>query len=201
MRRIVNGQVVEIPTGTDGLVSADDVRAASGIPSDRALILQDPISGNKLMPQNSRFGFPQGAAITDAPTHKRGLIALSSTLQNHIEAISYGCSVDVPDDCSHIIINNVLLPFGYNRTSIPILIQIPPDYPISPPGVGNHRIFMPSALRYNNRKPKDLHENLNFQRNPYWAWWCYERINWNPMSDDLITLLEMIRADMQNPEL
>ena len=46
----------------------------------------------------------------------------------------------------------------------------------------------------------DLHKSTPFRGNDGWAWFCYERIDWDPNWDDLVTLLEMIRSDLANPE-
>ncbi len=202
MRRVVNGKEVDIRSNESGTVWSEDVRKAAGIPSDRSLVLQAPGGGNRLVPSSGNFVFPEDYSIADVPSHKRGGAhsAPFPTLLYHIDALSYACPVDVSEDGSHIKVHDVHLPTGYNLSRIPILIEIPPDYPLSPPGVGSHRIFVPSSLRYHGRKPGDLHEGSNFRDDPYWAWWCYENIKWDPNYDDLIVLIEMIRADMKNPK-
>jgi hypothetical protein len=75
-------------------------------------------------------------------------------------------------------------------------VEIPDDYPESPPGVGGSHILVPSDLRFRGREPKDFHP---WAGPDGWAWWCYERIDWDPCRDNLITLLEVIRAHMTHP--
>lgn len=119
-------------------------------------------------------------------------------LQSHLLALSYAYSLLVSDDYSYAIVNNFKLPNGFNQRSCKVLIELPDDYPCSPPGVGGHRIYVPQSLLYQGRELKDFHSHSSPHPGD-WAWLCFERIDWNATRDDLVRLLEMIRAYLTNP--
>lgn len=64
-------------------------------------------------------------------------------------------------------------------TYISVLIDIPPDWPIHPPGVGfshpSFAIHMPS-LFYNGER---LHHLFECNHSP-WNWACFQRMDWKP---------------------
>jgi len=115
-------------------------------------------------------------------------------LEEDVRALSYVYPVALDDAHRHIVLKDFNLPPGYNFVSIPVLLKLPKDYPESPPGVGDSGVFVPAALQYHDKRPKDLHNNVD--PSGYWAWWCYERIEWDPCRDDLITFFELLRAHM-----
>jgi len=121
----------------------------------------------------------------------------SQKLRNDLRNLSYVYTVAFDEDKQAVVVRNFNLPPGYNCHIIPILLQIPDDYPESPPGVGSARVYVPADLRFEGRKPEDFHEHSGPTRD--WAWWCYERIDWNPCKDDLITFFELLRAHLTNP--
>ena len=202
MQRMVNGRWVELADREDQQWSGEEIRVAAQIPCDRALVLQNPNGRNQLLAPNRRAFIPEELGITDVPTHRRGRgLRASPLLLKHLRELSYVCRIDLPDDYSYIIIHDVHLPSGYNYSSISILVEIPPDYPMSPPGIGNNRIYLPKDLRFRSTKLEDLHESSSpCEGDEDWAWFCYEHIQWDPNYDDLATLLEMIRADLNNPK-
>ena len=202
MKRFVNGRLVEIPSPQGDYCNTDELRVVADIPPDRTLILQQPDGENRVLAQRDYFSFPEGFSLIDVPTHKRGRGqgALSHILLDHLRDLSHACPIEVADDGSFIIVRDVMLPQGYNCMMISILIEIPPDYPISPPGIGNYKIFLPKGLRYQGLILKDYHEHVLYKGSNKWCWVCYQNIQWDPNWDDLITLLEMIRADLNNPQ-
>jgi len=109
----------------------------------------------------------------------------------------------VDDDLKFVIVEGVRLPPGYDRSNIPVLIELPSNYPSTPPGIGSNRIYVPRGLRYRSQELCDVHEGTppNFQTPGWgeWSWLCYERIVWNSCRDDLITLIETLRADLTYP--
>lgn len=115
-------------------------------------------------------------------------------LRNDLMALSYVYLVAIDDDYKHVIVRDFQLPPGYNYDSIAVMLELPTDYPESPPGVGSAMVFVPSALRFHGKKPEDFHEHGGPTSD--WAWWCYERIDWNPCKDDLISFFELLRAHM-----
>ena len=129
-----------------------------------------------------------------------------STIEQHLEILSrVGFPLWIDDDFEFVIVEGVRLPPGYNLYEIPVLIELPPDYPLTPPGVGSSSIYVPGKLRYKGRKLRDIHKKTtpNFETPSFsgWAWMCYEHIDWDSCRDDLITLIERIRADLTTPPL
>ncbi len=119
-------------------------------------------------------------------------------LRDDLRSLSYVYPVALDDDYESIIVKDFNLPQGYNYDSISILLDLPLDYPESPPGVGEAEVYVPRGLLFKGRKPEDYHENSGPTEK--WAWWCYESIDWNPCTDDFITFFEMLRAHMTNPK-
>jgi hypothetical protein len=111
----------------------------------------------------------------------------------------------VDDHYRFVIVEGVQLPCGYNQQTIPVLIELPKRYPMTPPGVGGNRVYVPRKLRYRHSKIEDVHLGVGpWFKTPgwrSWAWLCYERIDWNPWRDNLITFIEMLRANLTNPKL
>jgi ubiquitin-protein ligase len=109
----------------------------------------------------------------------------------------------MPDGYEFVVVAGFKLPPGYNVPLTSILLEIPSDYPLSPPGIGNNKAYISPHLRYNGRQLRDVHSNLSPSYPTLgfgpWAWLCYTEIRWNPVGDDLIRFLEMMRADLTNP--
>lgn len=119
-------------------------------------------------------------------------------LQDDLRNLSYVYLVALDDDCKSIIVKDFNLPPGYNYDSIPILLKLPRDYPESPPGIGEAEVYVPAKLRFRGKEPEDFHVSCG--PSDKWAWWCYEKIDWNPCKDNLITFFELLRAHMTNPK-
>ncbi len=122
----------------------------------------------------------------------------SSRLLDDLEVLSIAYPLTLSEDFQWLIVHNFKLPPDYNYQSIDVLVELPKDYPCTPPGVAT-RIYLSKKLRFKNRMPKHLHEGTNPGWGD-WAWFCYEKIDWNPVRDDLIKLMEMIRADLTDTE-
>ena len=120
-------------------------------------------------------------------------------LKDHLRRVSYGYPITVSDDYSWVIVRSFKLPPGFNRYSTEVLVKIPSDYPLSPPGIGSARVYLPKTLRFNGREMYDLHPNTGPGWGD-WAWFCYEHIRWDPNRDNLVKTLEMIRADLTSPK-
>lgn len=118
-------------------------------------------------------------------------------LAEDIRALSCVYNLVVDDNFDSLIVQNFNnMPPGYNFYSIKVLLELPKKYPQKPPGVGDSRVYVPDTLRFNNAIPSDFHAAVGPKN---WAWWCYERIDWNPCKDNLITFFELLRAHMTNP--
>ena len=120
-------------------------------------------------------------------------------LTRHLRELSLACSIVASRDLSVVIIQDVKLSPGWNRSQTQMLVQIPEDYPLSPPGTAGSYIYVEAGLRFGGRRPADYTEGHRFA-GIKWAWWCYENIGWDPLRDNLVTLLERVRADLSNPE-
>jgi hypothetical protein len=107
------------------------------------------------------------------------------------------------EDSSCLVTNDLSLPPGYGRCSSDLLIVLPSDYPLSPLGVAENRVYVSATLRFKGRRLRDLHEEATPPlRTPGFgpfAWLCYERVDWLPQRDNLIRFVEMLRADLTNP--
>lgn len=117
-------------------------------------------------------------------------------LLKHIKQLSMACHVHLDPRYEFMVVKDFWLPPGYNWRQSDVLIEIPEGYPDVPPGLGGDRIYFPEGLRYQGNRPLDYHEGFG---PPGWAWWCYERIDWVPWRDNLLTLLETLRAHLTNP--
>ena len=119
-------------------------------------------------------------------------------LRRQVKALSAAYPLRVRNDYGCIVVREFRLPPGFNRPRTEVLMGIPSDYPCSPPGIGKHRIYVPRDLRYRGRRLADLHSETTPGWGS-WAWLCYQWIKWNPHRDNLLSLMEMVRADLTNP--
>jgi hypothetical protein len=121
-----------------------------------------------------------------------------AVLERHLQVLQVGYPPSIANDLSSVIVHDFVLPPGFNRQTMDVLIELPRDYPLTPPGLAK-RVYLPNDLRYRGRKLVDLH----LWTTPgwgNWAYFCYNRINWDPQRDDLVRFLEMIRADLTDPK-
>ncbi len=124
--------------------------------------------------------------------------AFSQILTSHLRALSTAYPLTMANDYSWLRVHEFKLPPGFSWFYSDVFLEIPVDYPLSPPGVGSSRIYLPAKLRYQGRRLKDLYENVT-PGVQGWAWFCYQWVKWDPFEDDLIKFLEMVRADLTNP--
>jgi hypothetical protein len=107
------------------------------------------------------------------------------------------------DDREQFVIVEIRLPPGMNFLKTKLLIEIPKDYPFSPPGIGNYQVYVPRSLRYCGRELKDLHPDIQpaFDTPGFgpWAQLCYRKIQWCLGRDNLFTFVEMVRTDLTTP--
>ena len=121
-------------------------------------------------------------------------------LEQDLRSLSRAFRLWIDDDYSFVVAGGVKLPPGYNMSYTNLLLELPADYPVSPPGVGDSAVYLPPTLRLHGRRLKDLHEfrSPEFDTPGFgeWAWWCYEYVDWSPVRDNLIKFVEMVRADL-----
>jgi hypothetical protein len=126
-------------------------------------------------------------------------------LEHDVGLLSQCFSISLDESYQFVIVQGVMLPPGYNRDTINVLIELPADYPLSPPGLGDCLVYVSAGLLFHGRKLA-MYWEQNVPEYPThgfgpWAWLCYEMISWDPESDDLITFVEMLRADLTNPTI
>ena len=122
-----------------------------------------------------------------------------SVLLKDVRAASRAYTVALSRDASWLLVQDFALPEGYNVSVTHVLMGIPSDYPLRPPGVLPHGIFLTPGLRYRGR----MHPNIVEGQGPgwgAWSWLCLLRISWNPRRDDLVRCLELVRTVLSNPE-
>jgi len=124
-------------------------------------------------------------------------------LHQDLERLSYLFPLCIDDDYRFVIVRAVRLPPGYNCNETSLLIELPPDYPCSPPGIAGYRVFASPNLRFRGRPLADLHpHNYPGYATPGfgpWAWLCYQAIAWDLFTDNLVKFVEMVRADLTDP--
>lgn len=119
--------------------------------------------------------------------------------------VAKGFHVKNAMDFSWVCVYNLDLPSkgiwtddnGNVITQIPIFCDIPHDFPLSPPGKGffhpSNAIHIP-YIAYNGKHIDDLHK---CEHNPWW-WLCFQKIMWDPNSDNLLTLLNIIEFSISD---
>lgn len=121
---------------------------------------------------------------------------MNDRTENDIREVSYRYPVSYDDSTNAIAVHGVMLGPGYTPSSIDIMIEMPHDYPLTPPGVGAWSIYLPAELRFRGKHIKDLHPRSEHRFNRRWSWFCYTNIEWSVYDDTLLTLLGRIQADL-----
>lgn len=118
-------------------------------------------------------------------------------LEDHLRALSLSYVLSLSDDARWLVVHEFKLPPGYNKPHTDVLIEIPSDYPLTPLGVAC-RTYVAADLRYRGQVLHCfyLRDVPGWGR---WGWFCYKSIRWDPHVDNLISFLEMLRADLTNP--
>lgn len=122
----------------------------------------------------------------------------SSHLINDLLMLKVGYVVIVHENYKWFIAKDFKLPPGYNYRLTDILVEIPEDYPCSPPGVGISHVYLNPKLRFRGRKLSDLHEYTTPGWGE-WAWYCFQSIQWDMIRDDLVNFMDIIRTELSNP--
>lgn len=125
----------------------------------------------------------------------RQMIQNPDILRRHLERASLHYVLWVSDDQRWLIFENFQVPPGFDRRETQVLVGLPMDYPITPPVYLPNGIHLPADLRFRGRPLASAPE----QSQPGWSFHCYSYIQWDPHVDDLLRLLEMLRADLTAP--
>ena len=120
---------------------------------------------------------------------------MNARLKADLTRLSYGHPVSLGDN--YIIVEQFQLPVGFDQRTIRVLIEIPDDYPLSPPGIGNHLIYVSSGITLRGRRLRDVYSHVRPKSGqPGFSWFCYQRIDWDPRCDDLVTVIDLVRANL-----
>ncbi len=110
-----------------------------------------------------------------------------------------------------VFITDFLLPPEYSPRTTNIIINLPDNYPLTPPGISSSvGIYFRANLKRNGRE-------LTCSRDAFhgtcghcpermkvkgWAWWCFARFEgWDPTKDDLVKIILILKDTIENPEL
>ena len=116
-----------------------------------------------------------------------------------------GYQVETPWNLSWVCVHGLALPGtttskwtdheGRVIVETSVLIDIPYDFPLSPPGIGyshpTRAIHLP-RISYNGSPMKDLYECAH---DP-WCWLCFQSMRWDLEQDDLLSLLALVEASV-----
>jgi hypothetical protein len=122
----------------------------------------------------------------------------SPRLARDLDVLRHAHRLTLSRDYRQLYVHGFVLPPGYNASQILVFVEIPADYPMSPPGVGKSHIYVPCGIRFMGRPLQDVHEEFPYRRGD-WAWFCYQKIQWDPCQDDLVRLMELNRAYLTDP--
>jgi len=125
--------------------------------------------------------------------------------RNLEELLSRGYQVETPWTMNWVCVHGVALPGtttgkwtdheGRMIVEASVLIDIPYDFPLSPPGIGHSHparaIHLP-RIYYNGGKMKDLYDCVHEP----WAWLCFQSMRWDPERDNLLSLLALVEASI-----
>jgi len=78
-------------------------------------------------------------------------------LQRDLQRLSNHFSLWLDNDYRFVIIQGVRLPPGYNYDETDFFLEIPADYPCSPPGIGDSQVYVSPHLRYWKQSLTDVH--------------------------------------------
>ena len=77
----------------------------------------------------------------------------SRKLQQDLQDLSQYYDLWIDDWYRFVIIRGMNLPPGYNYATTDVLLELPSDYPVSPPGQGKYSVMINVNLRFRGRLP------------------------------------------------
>ncbi|PQP35721.1 hypothetical protein C6A37_01175 [Desulfobacteraceae bacterium SEEP-SAG9] len=116
-----------------------------------------------------------------------------------------GFDVESANDYSWVCVRGIDLPGSYGSwtlkgltvTTTSALIDMPFDFPMSPPGVGishpTRAIHLPLIL-YNGKLMNDFY----MCKHDPWYWFCFQQMSWDSRNDNLLTLVALIEASISD---
>ena len=126
-------------------------------------------------------------------------LPLSDVLQRHVLTLDSSYGARMSSDGHFLRLYRCLLPPGYGRVSAEVLIDLPPDYFLCPPGFGSSRIHLPSTLRFHKCRLLHLYPEVTPGWGD-WAWFSFVLRDWDSEYDDLVKFLKKLYAVLIYPE-
>jgi len=102
-------------------------------------------------------------------------------------------SLEVPQDATYLLVHEMALPSGWNRSSTDLLVLVPPGYPATPPD----NFFVPAGFRLGNDQPPANYAEGTSINEQQWGQFSFHSQEWNPTSepdegDNLLTYFVLI---------
>ena len=138
------------------------------------------------------------------PVIKQGFLMNRERVVEDCLTLGNAFSVEVDSDLQWTIIEDFLTPLAYSPDFIPVLMKIPPDYPLTPPGLGHYNIYVREGLRRDDGKMIDHYYRSAVHctkgccdlSSKGWYWWCFEEIRWDPRINDLLSIARALYVCM-----
>lgn len=127
------------------------------------------------------------------------MLAHSPVLLDHLRRASHAYDLYLAKDARWALVKDFALPAGYNAPVIQVLLGIPPDYPMRPPGLLPHGIFITPGLLYHGRTHPNIIDDGYELAPERWSWLCLRCVAWDPCRDDIVRCLELVREVLSNP--
>lgn len=202
---IVAGKKVMVPKN----LKPGDLKTIANIPANRSLVIKRGET-RKLIKDSNRITVQEGDHFSDIPDYtvqegnhfsdipnypvssEEERILLEILLLNHVfDEIEYDS-----DNFLWVCIHDFRLPEGFNKDGGELLIELPPNYPFSPP----KNCFLDRTVRTSGGKEIREHYYPNESYNKYyekgWAWFCFHITSWKAKedvmeSDNLLTFVDL----------
>ncbi len=197
MLHFVAGRVVDIKDH-DGVVEAMVLRQMAGTRPDRVLTIEHSDGMVDLVPATGPVQLRPDDGVVDRMIGLRGGQQYPEIVSRHVQRLGQVYPTTVAEDSSWVRIEEFRLPPGWEPRQTELLIKIPPNYPLVPPGLSPaHGIFLPYRLRYRGGLVRDFHTHGELPDGS--AWFCYLDLKWNHARDDLFTIIERVAFDLSRP--
>lgn len=199
MKRLVCGRQVDLPDiAVEDEVDATAVRQAAGQTNGRALTVAHANGQVDLLPAYGRVRLMPNDQVFSELNAARGRLQYHDLALAHLNRLALVYNVQASSDLQRVNVYDFPLPPGWTPSSCEVRLCLPSGYPITPPGLSpEHGIYLPATLRYRHQCVKDFHDHATRDG---CKWWCYRHFSdWNPKSDDILTILDRLSFDLSHP--
>jgi hypothetical protein len=111
-------------------------------------------------------------------------------VHNEIDELRRDYRVKASLKKGYVMITRFGYPEGWSPRTAPLFYSLPPTYPRRPPDV-----YLPPDMRFRGRGV----EHMLPPNDDGWYKWCVERLDWKPRHHDLITMTELMKRSLSNP--